>query len=61
MDKDIASPCTNACAMDETRGLCRGCWRTLEEIVHWTDYSSVEKLLVIKRTAERNTTASDMH
>jgi uncharacterized protein len=61
MDENIASPCTNVCAIDETRGLCRGCWRTIEEITRWNDYSRAEKLLVVKRTVERNAAVADTH
>lgn len=32
----VPSPCTNVCRMDEVSGLCRGCWRTLEEIAAWS-------------------------
>lgn len=31
----VPSPCVGVCRMDETRGLCAGCWRTLDEIAAW--------------------------
>lgn len=31
----VRSPCVKVCAMDPARGLCRGCWRTLDEIARW--------------------------
>ena len=31
----IVSPCTNVCEMDPASGLCRGCFRTLDEIAAW--------------------------
>ena len=35
----IASPCINVCQMDPASGLCRGCFRTLDEIAQWGSYS----------------------
>jgi uncharacterized protein len=32
----IASPCTSICEMDARTGLCRGCYRTLDEIAGWS-------------------------
>ena len=32
----IASPCINICKMDDSNGLCIGCFRTLEEITVWS-------------------------
>jgi len=61
MDENIASPCTNVCAIEETRGLRLGCWRMIEEITRWNDYSRAEKLLVIKRAVERNAATADTH
>ncbi|WP_246100536.1 DUF1289 domain-containing protein [Tepidimonas alkaliphilus] len=29
------SPCVGVCRLDEARGWCAGCWRTLEEITVW--------------------------
>jgi len=31
----VPSPCINVCEMDKQSGLCRGCLRTIEEIVAW--------------------------
>jgi len=32
----IVSPCTSVCEMDAHTGLCRGCFRTLDEIARWS-------------------------
>ena len=29
------SPCISLCEMDQITGLCRGCLRTIDEIVAW--------------------------
>jgi uncharacterized protein len=51
--KDIESPCVNVCQMNPFTGLCRGCFRTLDEIAGWLDFSVSEKLEVLERLDER--------
>ena len=43
----VASPCTSVCIIDPVTGLCGGCFRTLEEISGWIDFSAAEKRTVI--------------
>jgi len=31
----VPSPCINLCEMDAKTGYCRGCLRTIDEIVAW--------------------------
>lgn len=31
----VPSPCISLCEMDKATGLCRGCLRTIDEIVAW--------------------------
>ena len=31
----VPSPCISLCEMDKQTGLCRGCLRTIDEIVAW--------------------------
>ncbi len=31
----VPSPCLSVCQMDEASGLCRGCLRTIDEIIRW--------------------------
>ena len=51
--KDIQSPCVNVCQMNPFTGLCCGCFRTLDEIAGWLDFSVSEKLEVLERLDER--------
>lgn len=37
------SPCINVCQIDAASGQCRGCWRTLDEIAHWSVLEEDEK------------------
>jgi predicted Fe-S protein YdhL (DUF1289 family) len=38
----ISSPCIGICQVDES-GLCEGCFRTLDEIGSWRDYSASQR------------------
>ena len=39
----IASPCVNICQMDAATGWCRGCGRTIPEIMNWSAKPSEER------------------
>ena len=32
----IPSPCVSLCQMDDVSKLCKGCWRTIDEIITWS-------------------------
>lgn len=50
---DAPSPCINFCRMDCCRGVCLGCFRTLDEIVHWAEYTPREKRAVLAKLPAR--------
>jgi uncharacterized protein len=50
---DIPSPCVKVCVMDPGRGICVGCYRTLDEIAHWGEFTPAQRHLVWARIAER--------
>jgi uncharacterized protein len=37
------SPCISVCQMDESTGWCRGCYRTIDEIIRWSQAGEGEK------------------
>lgn len=49
----IESPCNKVCVINEATGLCRGCYRTLDEIARWGTMSDEEREEVIAKLAER--------
>ncbi len=49
----VASPCVKVCALDPQSGLCRGCFRTLEEIADWLEMTPEQKLATLERAAQR--------
>jgi predicted Fe-S protein YdhL (DUF1289 family) len=52
-DYRVPSPCISVCRMDDTRGLCQGCFRTLDEIIHWGRAGEAEKRAVWQLIAQR--------
>jgi predicted Fe-S protein YdhL (DUF1289 family) len=42
----VPSPCINVCEMVPETGLCRGCLRTIDEIVAWGSASDDDKRAV---------------
>jgi predicted Fe-S protein YdhL (DUF1289 family) len=39
----VPSPCISLCEMDKQTGLCRGCLRTIDEIMTWGSASDEVK------------------
>lgn len=61
---DIPSPCMSICQLDSATGLCRGCFRTVEEIARWTRAGNDERLAILnelkaRRRAAGRTSAAD--
>lgn len=46
LQSPVPSPCINVCEMAPDTGLCRGCLRTIDEIVAWGGASEDEKRAV---------------
>jgi len=44
--------------MHPDTGLCRGCWRTLDEIARWSAMSDAERSDVLARLASRRAAPS---
>jgi predicted Fe-S protein YdhL (DUF1289 family) len=49
----VVSPCRSICVMDDTVGLCVGCFRTLDEIAAWSGYDDARRRAVIALLPER--------
>lgn len=50
---DPSSPCVGVCAINARTQLCDGCFRTLDEIAAWWDYSPKQKQGVLAQTEAR--------
>jgi predicted Fe-S protein YdhL (DUF1289 family) len=56
LQSPVPSPCINVCEIVPGTGLCRGCMRTIDEIVNWGSASDEYKRAVwaeIRRREER--------
>jgi uncharacterized protein len=52
-ETDIASPCNKICILDSAGNLCTGCYRTLDEIAKWSEFSAREKRAVLASLVDR--------
>ena len=43
------SPCTKNCSLNNSTNICKGCGRTINEIVEWTRMTDEEKQEVMSR------------
>ena len=51
-DQFIPSPCIRKCGLDE-REVCRGCFRTIDEIMTWEKMKTDDRLATVERCRER--------
>jgi uncharacterized protein len=49
----IESPCIKLCQLDARRGVCAGCYRTLDEIARWSEMSDAERARVLAELSRR--------
>ncbi|WP_298190959.1 DUF1289 domain-containing protein [Novosphingobium sp.] len=47
------SPCTGTCTLDPFTKLCRGCARTIDEIMVWPTASAAQKRAILSALGER--------
>lgn len=56
---DLPSPCIGICVLNPHTQLCEGCFRTLEEITAWWDYTPDQKRAVLAQVEARLTQILD--
>ena len=56
---ETQSPCIGVCSMDDSTGLCQGCYRTMDEIQGWWDLDNTQKQAVIDLASQREEQAFD--
>jgi predicted Fe-S protein YdhL (DUF1289 family) len=59
MDELPPSPCIGICIVDPATRQCRGCLRTVDEIVRWYEASSAEKRDLLAALAARRAAAAE--
>ena len=55
-ERGPSSPCLNICTLDE-RGICRGCFRSLEEIAGWVWMTPKDQWATVGRADARRLAA----
>ena len=49
----IKSPCIKVCRMDHKNKFCKGCGRTINQIVNWQFYTDKDKKIIIINIKEK--------
>lgn len=49
----IESPCINVCKLDESKTLCIGCFRTLDEISEWRLATEERQQQIVEAAKDR--------
>lgn len=49
----IETPCVKICTVDEARGICTGCGRTLSEIARWAAIAPAERRRIMAELPAR--------
>jgi hypothetical protein len=55
----VPSPCVGVCSIDRETRFCLGCYRSMEEIAHWSRYDDARRLEVIEALRQRQTEAGE--
>lgn len=56
MKKRITSPCVDVCQLRKGDNVCRGCYRTLDEIGRWSTMPERERLSIMDELPARKAT-----
>lgn len=54
----METPCVDVCSIDETTGLCVGCFRTIGEIAAWARMTNAERRRIMQELPSRASDAS---
>ena len=55
-ERGPSSPCLNVCSLDE-QGICRGCFRSLDEIAGWMRMTPKDQWATVERADARRLAA----
>lgn len=53
MRDEVESPCVRLCVIHPEERLCVGCYRTIEEISHWSRFSAAERAKIAADLPDR--------
>ena len=57
MNSVIESPCVEVCQLRKGEDICRGCYRTLDEIARWGGMTSAQRRKIMHELRTRKNTA----
>ncbi len=55
----VPSPCVKICVLDPVTRMCQGCYRTIDEVAEWVEYTPEEKRAVLERVERRKKEAGE--
>jgi uncharacterized protein len=56
----VKSPCLKVCLMDPQNELCKGCFRTLDEIARWGGMTDADRLEVFSLIEKRKSDVAEV-
>ena len=52
-DAPLETPCIDICTIDDANGLCKGCYRTIDEIASWATMTAAQRRAIMAVLPER--------
>ena len=50
----LETPCIDICTIDEATGLCKGCYRTIDEIAGWASMTAEQRRAIMAILPQRH-------
>lgn len=57
----METPCIDVCQINQTNGLCEGCWRSISEITDWARMTPGERRVIMAELPARADAANASH
>lgn len=51
----VASPCVGICVLDAETDICKGCWRSLDEVAAWASADDARRREIVAAARQRKT------
>jgi hypothetical protein len=55
---NVESPCNDICTLDDEK-ICLGCFRSLDEIIHWQEMDDTIRRDVLRKAEKRRKAADE--
>jgi predicted Fe-S protein YdhL (DUF1289 family) len=57
----METPCINICSLDPLNAYCTGCYRTIDEITGWSNYSQSQRQTIMDKLPHRSARHASGH